>query len=72
MAATEKGDSSPFELDLAQPTALVMGSEGKGVSRSVLSLVDHKAALPMKGSINSLNVSVACGAMLYEVVRQRS
>lgn len=72
VAATEKGDSSPFELDLAQPTALVMGSEGKGVSRSVLSLVDHKAALPMKGSINSLNVSVACGAMLYEVVRQRS
>jgi 23S rRNA (guanosine2251-2'-O)-methyltransferase len=49
-----------------------MGSEGKGVSTSVLNLVDHKAALPLQGQVNSLNVSVACGAILYEVVRQRS
>jgi 23S rRNA (guanosine2251-2'-O)-methyltransferase len=48
-----------------------MGSEGKGVSTSVLKLVDAKAKLPMFGSIASLNVSVACGAFLYEVVRQR-
>lgn len=71
VAATEKGDSSPYDLDLTQPLALIMGSEGKGINPSVLKLVDHKAALPMKGSINSLNVSVACGALLYEVVRQR-
>ena len=48
-----------------------MGVEGKGVSPSVLKLVDDKAQLPMYGSIASLNVSVACGAFLYEVVRQR-
>ena len=52
--------------------ALVMGSEGKGVSKSVLSLVDEKLALPLLGETNSLNVSVACGAMLYEVTRQRN
>jgi 23S rRNA (guanosine2251-2'-O)-methyltransferase len=49
-----------------------MGSEGKGVSKSVLNIVDQKAALPLLGDINSLNVSVACGALLYEVLRQRN
>jgi 23S rRNA (guanosine2251-2'-O)-methyltransferase len=48
-----------------------MGNEGKGISDSVLKLVDEKAKLPMQGTIGSLNVSVACGAFLYEVVRQR-
>ena len=45
---------------------------GKGVSKSVLSLVDEAASLPLIGTINSLNVSVACGAFLYEILRQRS
>ena len=49
-----------------------MGSEGKGVSNSVLNLVDEKAALPLLGEINSLNVSVASGVFLYETVRQRT
>ena len=49
-----------------------MGSEGKGVSKSVLNIADYKAALPLLGEINSLNVSVACGALLYEVLRQRN
>jgi len=71
VAATEKGDNSPYELDLTPGLALIMGSEGKGINPSVLKLVDHRAVLPMKGTINSLNVSVACGALLYEVVRQR-
>ena len=48
-----------------------MGAEGKGLSPSVLKLVDKKAKLPMYGEISSLNVSVACGAFLYEVIRQR-
>jgi len=52
--------------------ALILGSEGKGVSKSVLSLTDESASLPLLGTINSLNVSVACGAFLYEAVRQRS
>ena len=50
----------------------VKTSAGKGISRSVLNLVNEKAALPLLGEINSLNVSVACGAFLYEVVRQRA
>ena len=49
----------------------MMGSEGKGISDSVLKIVDVKAKLPMFGKIASLNVSVACGAFLYEAVRQR-
>jgi len=71
IAATEKTDNSIYSLDLKKPIAIIMGSEDKGVSKSVLSIVDHKAALPLKGQVNSLNVSVACGAFLYEVVRQR-
>ncbi len=72
IAATEKTDSSIYDLDLKKPLAIIMGSEGKGVSKSVLQLVDEKAALPLLGEINSLNVSVACGAFLYEVVRQQN
>ena len=71
IAATEKTDSTIYNLDLKQPLALIMGNEEKGVSPSILKVVDHKAKLPMLGSIASLNVSVACGAFLYEVVRQR-
>ncbi|MCW5520137.1 23S rRNA (guanosine(2251)-2'-O)-methyltransferase RlmB [Aureitalea sp. L0-47] len=71
VAATEKANQSLYELDLTGGLALVMGSEGKGISKSVLSLVDHSASLPLLGNINSLNVSVACGVFLYEVVRQR-
>ena len=71
IAATEKSNQSIYSTDLTKPLAIIMGSEGKGVSQSVLNLVDEKAALPLLGEINSLNVSVACGAFLYEVVRQR-
>ena len=71
VAATEKTDQMLYDIDFQSATAIVMGSEGKGVSTSVLKLVDAKAKLPMFGSIASLNVSVACGAFLYEVVRQR-
>jgi len=72
LAASEKTDNSIFDITLNEPLAIVLGSEGKGVSKSVLSLVDESAALPLLGEINSLNVSVACGAFLYEVIRQRS
>lgn len=71
IAATEKTENTLYDIDFQTPTAIVMGSEGKGVSSSVLKLVDAKAKLPMFGTIASLNVSVACGAFLYEVVRQR-
>ena len=49
-----------------------MGSEGKGINPSVVKICDGSLKLPILGDIDSLNVSVACGAILYEVVRQRS
>ena len=72
IGATEKTEKSLFDLELKEPLAIIMGSEDKGISKSVLSILDHKASLPLLGEINSLNVSVACGAFLYEVIRQRS
>lgn len=71
IAATEKSEETLYSKDFKKPIALIMGSEGKGVSKSVLSLVDEAASLPLIGTINSLNVSVACGAFLYEILRQR-
>jgi 23S rRNA (guanosine2251-2'-O)-methyltransferase len=49
-----------------------MGSEDKGISRELIALADQKIRIPMKGSIGSLNVSVAAGILLYEITRQRS
>lgn len=72
IGATEKADNPLYESDLTQPLGLVMGSEGKGITKSVMGLLDELVALPLFGDINSLNVSVACGAILYEVIRQRN
>jgi 23S rRNA (guanosine2251-2'-O)-methyltransferase len=71
VAATEKTETSIYDLSLTEPVAIIMGSEDRGINPSVLKIVDEKAKLPMYGSIGSLNVSVACGAFLYEAVRQR-
>ena len=71
IAATEKINKTIYDLNLNKPLAIIMGSEGKGVSKSVLNIVDYKAALPLLGEINSLNVSVACGVILYETLRQK-
>lgn len=71
VAATEKTDDSIFDINFNQPMAIVMGSEHRGVNPSILKMVDYKAKLPLLGEIESLNVSVACGAFLYETVRQR-
>ncbi|MBQ4821467.1 23S rRNA (guanosine(2251)-2'-O)-methyltransferase RlmB [Aquimarina sp. MMG016] len=71
IAATEKASGNIYDLDLTIPSAIIMGSEGKGISNSVLKLVDQQAKLPMYGEIASLNVSVACGVFLYETIRQR-
>ncbi|AMA49917.1 MULTISPECIES: 23S rRNA (guanosine(2251)-2'-O)-methyltransferase RlmB [Flavobacterium] len=71
IAATEKTNNNIYDIDLKEPLAIIMGSEDKGVNPSVLKIVDEKAKLPMFGTISSLNVSVACGAFLYETVRQR-
>ena len=71
VAATEKTETLIYEVDLKNPTAIVMGSEDRGVHPSILKMVDKKAKLPLLGEIESLNVSVACGAFLYEATRQR-
>jgi 23S rRNA (guanosine2251-2'-O)-methyltransferase len=71
VAATEKCDKNVYEINLNEPIAIIMGSEERGVNPSVLKIVDEKAKLPMFGTIGSLNVSVACGAFLYEALRQR-
>jgi 23S rRNA (guanosine2251-2'-O)-methyltransferase len=72
VAATEKTEQLIYELNLNEPLAIIMGSEERGINPSVLKLVDEKAKLPMYGTIGSLNVSVACGAFLYEAMRQRN
>jgi 23S rRNA (guanosine2251-2'-O)-methyltransferase len=71
VTASEKAEKTLYETNLTDATALVMGSEEKGVSPAILKIADQNARLPMSGSIASLNVSVACGVFLYEVVRQR-
>ena len=71
VSVTEKTSNNFYEIDLKIPTALVMGSEDKGISNSVLKNTDIKGKLPLLGNIESLNVSVACGVALYEIVRQR-
>ncbi len=71
VAATEKTDDSVYDINFNQPIAIIMGSEHRGVNPSILKMVDYKAKLPLLGEIESLNVSVACGAFLYETVRQR-
>ena len=59
------------EADLTGAAALVVGSEGRGVGRLVKEQCDFVLSLPMRGRINSLNASVACGLLLYEAARQR-
>ena len=71
VSVTEKTDNTIYAIDFNQPTALVMGSEHKGISPAILKISDHKGKLPLLGTIASLNVSVACGVSLYEIVRQR-
>jgi 23S rRNA (guanosine2251-2'-O)-methyltransferase len=70
--ATEKTNHTIYDVSFKEPCAIVMGSEDKGVSPSVIKAADQVAKLPLLGEIESLNVSVACAVFLYEVVRQRS
>ncbi|MDZ4715354.1 MAG: 23S rRNA (guanosine(2251)-2'-O)-methyltransferase RlmB [Cytophagales bacterium] len=72
VACTEKADRTLFDLDLSTPTALLFGSEEDGISPALLKEADLQAKIPMRGKIESLNVSVAAGIAIYEVVRQQS
>lgn len=71
VAVSEKATEDYTDADFTVPTALVMGAEDVGISREVMALCDTRVAIPMYGNIGSLNVSVAAGVLMYEVVRQR-
>lgn len=63
--------SRPPEIEMTGPLALVVGSEGSGLRKTVLEACDFVVSLPIKGKVNSLNASVAAGILVYEVLRQR-
>ncbi len=69
--AEASGDMLYWDADFVRPTALVLGGEDRGVRRLVRERCDYIVTLPLMGKINSLNVSVAAGVLLYEVLRQR-
>ena len=72
IAAAEAGGNMQYwDADFVRPTALVLGGEDKGVRRLVREHCDYTLSLPLMGQISSLNVSVAAGVLLYEVLRQR-
>ena len=71
VAATEKGDYDYTKADYTGPLCIIMGAEDKGVSYDNLALCDEWVKIPMKGTIESLNVSVAAGILIYEAVKQR-
>jgi 23S rRNA (guanosine2251-2'-O)-methyltransferase len=71
VGCTEKTDQMIYDIDFAVPTAIVLGSEEDGISPEYLKLCNAKAKIPMVGDIESLNVAVSAGVILYEVRRQR-
>ena len=71
IAATERGTQFYFEIDYTQPTVIIMGSEDTGISTKLLKKSDYLVKIPVLGQIESLNVSVAAGIIVYEAVKQR-
>jgi len=72
VGTSDTADESLFDANLSGPVALIMGKEHTGLSKSVMSRCDALVSLPMRGVVASLNVSVATGICLYEIVRQRA
>ena len=71
MGAHMEGDRTLYEADMKIPTVIVIGNEGKGISRVVKEACDFLVTIPMYGNLNSLNASVAAAVLMYEAVRQR-
>ncbi len=72
VSVTEKGTGFPQNIDFQIPTVLIMGSEEDGISDGLLERSDVAVRIPMVGQVSSLNVSVAAGMLLYELVRQKN
>jgi 23S rRNA (guanosine2251-2'-O)-methyltransferase len=70
--ADAEAKQAPWSVDLTGPTVLVLGGEGKGLRPRVAAACDGLIALPQRGKVESLNVSAAAAALLFEAVRQRS
>lgn len=71
VSVTEKTDREMYEADFSIPTALVLGSEEDGISPEIMGISDEFVKIPLSGNIESLNVSVAAGVVIYEAIRQR-
>ncbi len=72
VACTEKTEKPISNVDFTPPTAIIMGSEENGISNEYFKFCNEKALIPMQGEIESLNVSVSAGILLYEASRQRN
>ena len=72
IACSEKTQDNIYQLDYSSPTAIIMGSEENGVSSELMKISNAKVKIPIYGKISSLNVSVATGIILYEVIKQRN
>lgn len=71
IGTSDRADKSLYDVDFDGPTALIMGREERGVGKAITRRCDSLVSLPMHGSVTSLNVSVATGICLYEILRQR-
>ena len=71
IAATEKAHKTHFIIDYTAPVAIILGAEDTGISKEILALSNEQVSIPIRGKIESLNVSNAAAVMLYEAVRQR-
>jgi len=72
ICAAEKSGVPASDSPLTGPCVLILGSEDKGISRELTALSDHRVKIPMTGTIESLNVSVSAGILIYEIIRQRN
>jgi len=71
VACSEKGDNTVYDVDMTIPTAIIMGSEERGIKIEHISEADHFAKIPMTGQVKSINVGVAMGIITFEAIRQR-
>lgn len=71
VGTSDRGNVSLYDLDLKQPTAVILGSEGWGIRKVTADSCDQLISIPMARTVDCLNVSVAAGVILYEAVRQR-